>query len=91
MVVRVVVSLLGCRATLAVHPARIAAAIMLFLPDGQAVFDLIDDEPARIERFAAVRRADAHPHGEVGEFEAPHAMNAQRMLDGKSLRCVRPP
>src|SRR5690348_14517453 len=64
------------RASLAIHPARIARDVMLLLPDGHTVFHLVDDEAARAESFVAMRRAHAHPHGHVLESQRAHAMHA---------------
>src|SRR3984885_11719440 len=68
------------RAALAVHPARIAAAIVFLLPDRYSMLHLIDDEAAGIERFAAMRGADADPYGHVAQSQRADAMNAQSVL-----------
>ena len=68
------------RATLAVYPARIAAAVVLFLPNGHAMFDFIDDESAGIEGFAAVRGAHPDPHGHVAYTQGTDTMDARGML-----------
>src|ERR1700728_3573501 len=68
------------RTALAVHPARIAAAIVFLLPDRHSMLHLIDDEAAGIEGFAAMRGADADPHGHVAQSERADAMNAQSVL-----------
>src|ERR1700721_2237033 len=70
----------GRRTALAVHPARIAAAIVFLLPDRHSMLHLIDDEAAGIEGFAAMRGADAHPHGHVAQSERADAMNAQSVF-----------
>src|ERR1700691_6119550 len=62
---------------LAVHPAGIAIAIVLFFPDRHAVLDRVDDEATRIEGLASMRGADADPDGHVGKREPPDAMDAQ--------------
>src|SRR5215469_15615245 len=67
------------RATLAVDPAGVTAQVMLLLPDGQAVLDFVDDVTARAERLVTVRRAHAHPHGELADRERPDAMHAGGM------------
>src|SRR5258708_12698157 len=78
------------RAAFAVHPSRIAVSIMLFLPDGQAMLYLIDDEPAGIEGFAAVGRAHAHPYGHLAHGQPPHAVDAQGMLHPNTPQCSPP-
>ena len=49
-----IVSVGICGATLAVHPARVAVHVVLFLPDGHTVLHFIDDETAGLEGFVAV-------------------------------------
>src|ERR1700676_1699467 len=68
------------RAALAVHPAGITASIMLFLPDRHAMFHFVDNKPAGIEGFAAVRGTDTDPHGHIAHSQRADAMNAQGML-----------
>src|ERR1700690_858430 len=48
------------------------------------MLDLIDDESARIESFAAMRGTDPDPDRHVGQLQRAHPMDAQRMLDRKS-------
>ena len=56
-----------CRSStaLAIHPTRITVDVMLFFPDRDAVFDLVDDPTTRAERLIAVWGGDAHPAGEL--------------------------
>src|ERR1700722_19941330 len=68
------------RAALAVYPARISAAVVLFLPDRHAMLHLVDDETTSIEGFAAVRRTDSDPHCHIAQIQRADAMDAQRML-----------
>jgi len=75
------------RAALAVDPARVAASVMFFFPDRNPVFDFIDDVSTRIECFAPVGGADAHPNGHVGEIERADTMDARGMFNGKTLQC----
>src|SRR5882757_268197 len=72
------------RATLAVHPAGITAAIMFLLPDRHAMLHFVDDEAARFEGFAAVRRTDSDPHGHVVQSQRAHAVDAQGVLHRKA-------
>src|SRR5580658_1943201 len=74
----------GQGALLAIHPARVAVSIVLFLPDRHAVLHLIDDVAAGGERLAPVHRAHAHPDGHVAEIERAHAMDAERALHGEA-------
>src|ERR1700683_5300946 len=69
-----------CGATLAIDPTRIAAAIMLFLPDRYALLDFIDDESARIEGFAAVCGAHPDPHRHIAHTQRTETMDARDML-----------
>src|ERR1700678_2142243 len=71
-------------AALAVHPARIAAAIVFLLPDGHSMLHFIDDEAAGIEGLAAMHGADAHPHGHVAQSQRADAMDAQSALHGEA-------
>ncbi len=73
----------GHRASLAVHPARIAVDVVFLLPDGHAMFDFIDDEAAGAKRFVAVRGAHAHPHGDVAKRQRAHAVHAGGARDAK--------
>src|SRR6202034_2427531 len=67
-------------AAFAVHPARIAAAIVFLLPDRHSMLHFIDDEAAGIEGLAAMHGADAHPHGHVAQSQRADAMDAQGVL-----------
>src|ERR1700728_2011714 len=71
-------------ASLAVHPAGIAIAIVLLFPDRHAVLDRVDDEATRIEGLASMRCADADPDRHVGEGEPSDAMDAQSVPHGKA-------
>src|ERR1700692_1962441 len=79
----------GRGAALAVDPPRVAAAIVFFFPNRNTVFDFIDDVSAGVERFAAMGGTHAYPNGHVGEVERTDAMDAQRVLDGETLQCLR--
>src|ERR1700689_4678523 len=68
------------RAALAIYPSRIAAAIVFLLPNGDAMLDFIDDEPAGIEGFAAVCGAHPHPHCHLAQTQGTDAVDAQSML-----------
>src|SRR3984885_1998186 len=76
-------------AALAIHPAGIAVPIVLFFPDRKAVLDLVDDEPAGVERLAAMRGAHAYPHCHIRERQGADAVNTQRMLDLEACRGFR--
>src|ERR1700722_8202745 len=69
------------RATFAVHPAGITASIVLFLPNGHAVFYFVDDESTGIEGFAAVNGTHPDPHGHVAQSQRADAMDAQSVRD----------
>jgi hypothetical protein len=62
---------------------------MLFFPDRKAVLDLVDDEPAGVERFAPMRGAHTDPHCHIRERQAADAVNTQRMLDREARRGLR--
>src|SRR5882724_954387 len=76
------------RATLAVHPAGITASIMLFLPDGHAMLDFIDDETTGVEGFSAMRGTDSDPYGHIAEAQQADTMDAQSVLDRKAPQGV---
>src|ERR1700734_3876916 len=69
------------RATLAVHPAGIAASIVLFLPDGHAMLHFVDDKTTGIEGFAAVDGTHPDPDGHVAQVKRADAMDAQSVRD----------
>ena len=76
-------------AALAVHPARVAARVVLLLPDRDAVLDLVDDVAARREGLGAVRCADADPDGDLAErqrADTVHAARAAHAEAGDRLR-----
>src|SRR5215470_10157479 len=63
-------SLLRMRsAPLAIHPAGVTVEVVLLLPDGQAVFDLVDNVSAGAESLVAVRRADSYPYRQLPDGE----------------------
>ena len=71
-----------CRGTaLAVHPTRITVGVMLFFPDRDAVFDLVDDPTTRAEGLIAVWSGDAHPDGELAERQITDAVHTTRVDD----------
>src|SRR5713226_77976 len=72
------------RAALAVHPAGITAAIVLFLPDRHAMFHFVDDETAGFEGFAAMRGTDSDPHRHIAQIQRADAMDAQSVLHGEA-------
>ena len=54
---------------------------MLFFPDGDAVFDLVDDPTTRAERLIAVWGGDAHPDRELAERQITDAVHTTRVDD----------
>src|ERR1700688_4271414 len=68
------------RAALAVHPAGITAAVVLFLPDRHAMLHFVDDETAGVEGFAAMHGADPDPHRHIAQIQRADTMDAQRTL-----------
>src|ERR1700722_2324946 len=89
VLVFMLVSVTGrCRATLAVHPARITAAIMFLLPDRHAMLHFVDDEAARFEGFAAMHRTDSDPDGHVVQSQRAHPVDAQGVLHRKAPQGV---
>src|ERR1700722_18515141 len=73
------------RAALAVHPAGVTVAVVLLLPDRDAVFDFIDDVAASQKRFLAVARADSHPHGHLAQLQITDAVYARGVFDAEAL------
>src|SRR6266481_5688535 len=88
VIVIVSVTRLRC-AALAVDPARVPASIMFLFPDRDAVLHFVDDEPARVEGFAAMGGADTHPHRHAGLVERAQPMDAGGVLDGEALHRLR--
>ncbi len=72
-------------APLAVHPTRVAVLVVLLLPDGHTMFDLIDDVPAGAEGLVPVTRARAHPHRHIPDGEVADAMDARCVLDTEAF------
>ncbi len=64
------------RAALAVHPAAVAALVVLLLPDRQPMLDLVDDLAAGGEGLRAMPRGHAHPYRDVADRERAEAMHA---------------
>ena len=88
VVVRLVVIVIvsrGRRAALAVHPARVAVEIVLFLPDRQPMLDLVDHEAAGTKRLVAMRRARAHPDREIADAERAEPVYARELRDTEAL------
>src|SRR6185369_8650018 len=73
------------RARGTVHPARLAVAVVLFLPDRHALLGLVDDVAARVERGAAVRRRDSDPDRAVADRELADAVLATRRRHREAL------
>jgi len=48
---------------------------MFPLPNGNAVFDLVDDPPAGFEALASVARSRFDNHGGVANGQGPHTMD----------------
>ena len=72
-------------AVLAAYPAAGAVGVVLFFPDGYAVFHFVDDVAAGIEGFATVGGAYGNPHGIVTNCQLPDAVDAARLPDGEAL------
>ena len=70
-------------AAFAINPARIAVGIVLFFPDRQSHFHLVDDVTAGNECLIPVRGRDADPDGTFTDFEHAGAMHAMGMKDGE--------
>src|SRR5690606_20914227 len=73
----------------AVDPAALAARVVLLLPDRHAVLDLVDHVAARVERRAAVRRADADPDGAVADRERADAVLGMDLENVEALLRLR--
>src|ERR1700730_12122920 len=89
LVISAVLVLRRRRAALAVHPAGIAASIVLFLPARHAMLHFVDDETTGIEGFAAMHRTHADPHSHVAQRQRADAMDAQRVLHRESPQGFR--
>src|ERR1700731_2530592 len=84
----VAVGVAGLGAALAVHPAGIAASIMLFFPDRHAMLHFVDEETAGVEGFSAMRGADADPHGHIAQVQRADTMDAESVLDREAPQGV---
>ena len=73
------------RAALAIHPPRVAILVVLLLPDGHTMFDLIDNVAAGAECFVPVSRASTNINSHVPDGEVADAMDARSVLDTKAL------
>src|ERR1700761_2103535 len=65
------------------HPGSIASHVVFFLPDRQAVLDLVDDVAAGAKGLVAMRRSHTDPHGQVTDGQvagAVHAMGSQHAI-----------
>ena len=62
---------------LAVDPARVPLDVVLFLPDWQANFHLVDDVAARLECLVAVSRRYADPYGTFAYLKQAGTMHAR--------------
>ena len=74
-------------AALAIHPARVAIFVVLFLPDRDAMFDFVDDVSTRAECLVAMTRADAYPYRHVADREITDAVYACGVFDAKPRYC----
>src|SRR5690242_14171057 len=63
---------LGVRAG---DPGGVAFEVVLFLPDRQAMLDLVDDVTTGAEGLVAMRGGGADPHGKVADLQVAHAMH----------------
>jgi hypothetical protein len=66
-------------AAFAVDPSRVAVAVVLFFPDRETCFHLIDDVSTGIERLVPVRGRYAHPDRTIAYFEHTPAMDTVGM------------
>jgi hypothetical protein len=65
-------------ATLAIHPGRYALDVVLFLPDRQALLQLVDDVAAGLEGLVAMRRRRPHPDRQLADREVADAVHARQ-------------
>lgn len=59
------------------NPLGAAIGVMFLFPDGQAMFDFIDDITARQKRRFAMRRGNANPYSQVANLQMTDAVNGQ--------------
>ncbi len=71
------------RAALAVHPAGIAVLVVLLLPDGHPMLDLVDDVAAGAECLVAMARRDTDPHRLLADLERTDPVHADGVLDAE--------
>src|SRR5262245_53828653 len=77
------------RAALAVYPPRVAVAVMLFLPDGNAMFDLLNVVATGEEGFLAMVSAYADPDRELADGERADAVHARGVLHSEARHSRR--
>src|SRR5271163_3214193 len=72
------------RAALAIHPTGVAIPVVFLFPNGDAMLDLVNDETARIEGFAAVCGTYPHPDRHFTQPKRTYPMNAQGLRHGEA-------
>src|SRR6185437_7399462 len=72
------------RAALAVHPAGVAVLVVLLLPDGQPVLDLIDDVAAGAKRLVTMAGRHADPDRALADLERAGPMHARGVLHAEA-------
>jgi hypothetical protein len=76
-------------ASLAIHPSGIAILVVLFLPNGHAMFDFVDDVSTREECFRAVSGAHAYPDRHLTDRQIADAVDAGGVFNAESPDCFR--
>ena len=77
-----------CGTLLAIDPLANARDIMLFLPDWQSGFRLVDYIAAGIKSSAPVRGRNANDYRAVTQFQQAFTVYTHRMADGKMRKCL---
>src|ERR1700683_93386 len=72
-------------AVFSIDPARVAALVVLLLPDRHPVLDLVDDVAAGVEGLAPMSRADPDPDRQLANRQRSDSVRAARVLDTESL------
>jgi hypothetical protein len=73
------------RTPLTIHPPGITIDVVLFLPNRDAMFDLVDDVSTGTERLVAMSSTDTDPHSHLADREITNAVNASRMFYAELL------
>ena len=67
------------------HPVAGTVRIEFLLPDGQAVLDCVDDEPAGVKSLSPMGRGNDHHHGAFTNFQRAGPVCRPGMIQAEAL------